>query len=433
MRWIWLCLGAILGAACSSGAPSGATAAPSSESQTDATTTTTTTTAPVNRPPELRVVESGRAQIGQRLTEPILGFDPDGDDVNVTVANGPLGFSPTLNASGRVTGFGWEPIEPGEWTVLITATDPDGATATAEVLLVGRNPRSIDMLLAMGDSVAAGFGRDRSDFLGSDECFRSEDSAYGVRTHQALREVGALDDGADVLLVACSEATVRSLLDTPVQATQANGDVRNEDARSQVDWAVDLNPTIITLTTGVSNSGLFNAEEIAAIATSSAEDFDSRLGTLEQDLDTVLERLVTATDAHIAVTTYYDPTATVPVGVDGCTGVCFADAFSDRMASLNVMLEQAVNQQPSGRVSLVRLDGINDIWEASDATGPDQLRDGLGPFQGIVDRFTSGGLATCASSGSPQRDLISGLDCLHPNVEGHDEITRLVVDVLLSI
>ena len=88
---------------------------------------------------------------------------------------------------------------------------------------------------------------------------------------------------------------------------------------------------------------------------------------------------------------------------------------------------------PEGRLSLVRLDGENDVWEAGNATGPDILREGLGPLDGLVDQLTGGGGATCASDGAPTRDLISGLDCVHPNTEGYDEIRRLVVEALLSI
>ena len=119
------------------------------EEPASSSTTTTTTEVP-NRAPEIRVAAMGRAEIGQRLAEPILAFDPDGDDVVVTISDGPLGFSPTLNARGRVTGLEWEPVEPGEWTVLVTGTDPEGAMTSTEVLLVARNTRSIDLLLAMG-------------------------------------------------------------------------------------------------------------------------------------------------------------------------------------------------------------------------------------------------------------------------------------------
>ena len=397
------------------------------------TTLATSTTQPPNRPPELRVVPIGRAEIGQRLTEPILGFDPDGDDVVVSVDSGPLGFSPTLNTRGRVTGFAWEPVEPGEWTVAVTAVDPDGATTVVDVTLVARNPRSLDLVLAMGDSVAAGFGRDRSDFLGSDDCFRSEESAYGLQTHAELVEVGSLESEADALLVACTGTTTASMLDTPVIGTGPDGDVNDLPARSQLQWAVDLNPTIVTLTVGAADFGLFDPADFEVVVAADDEDLAARRRDAEEALAELVDRLVTETDAHIAITTYFDPTAADPVGIDGCEGQCFAASYGERILALNAAIETVAGEQSEGRVSLIRLDGANDVWEAGNAVGPDGLREGLGPLQGVIDRFTGGGGATCAADGAPEEDFISGLDCLHPNADGHVEISRLVVDALLSI
>ena len=406
-------------------------------SEAAVTTTTTipevTTTFP-NRPPELRVAPIGRAEIGQRLTEPILGFDPDGDDVTVTVGEGPLGFSPTLNTRGRVTGFSWEPFEPGEWTIDVTGTDDDGAVTTVEVLLVARNPRTVDLLVAMGDSVAGGFGRDRSDFLGSDDCFRSEDSAYGLFAHLELIEVGALGEDSDALLVACAGADVTSLETDSVIATRASAEVVDGAARSQLQWAIDMNPTIVTLTVGASDLGLLNPERTEEFISSPDPTSDAEaFASFQEGLIDVLDVLTTSTDAHVAVTTYYDPTAAQPVGVEGCRASCFADTYGARIDELNTRIRTAVDATPDGRVSLVGLDGSNDVWEAGNATGPDQLRDGLGPLQGLVDRVTGGGGATCADDGGPVDDFVSGLDCLHPNADGHIEIGRAVVDVLTAI
>ena len=316
--------------------------------------------------------------------------------------------------------------------MLVTGTDPEGAMTSTEVLLVARNTRSIDLLLAMGDSIAAGFGRDRSDFLGSDECFRSEDVAYGLQTHGELIEVGALEADGGALLVACAGANTEAVINASVNATDIDGVVREETPRSQLQWAVDLNPTIVTLTIGVSDLGIFAADRTAEIVAPGPDAVrDERV--LRENLDAILERLVTATDAHIALTTYYDPTAAVPNGVDGCEATCFSEAFATRIDALNAAIVTVAQQYPEGRVSLVRLDGEVDVWEAGNAVGPDALREGLGPLQGLVDQFTGGGGATCANQGGPERDLISGLDCVHPNAEGHQEIRTLVVEALLSI
>ena len=186
------------------------------------------------------------------------------------------------------------------------------------------------------------------------------------------------------------------------------------------------------MTIGVSDLGLFSAEQTAEIVTPDPDAVRDE-EVLRENLDTILEQLVTATDAHIALTTYYDPTAAVPNGVDACDASCFSEAFANRIETLNTAIVSVAQQYPKARVSLVRLDGEVDVWEAGNAVGPDVLREGLGPLQGLVDQFTGGGGATCASQGGPERDLISGLDCVHPNAEGHEEIQTLVVEALLSI
>jgi len=429
MRWFGFIAAALLVAACSSAVSLGA----EPELEASSSTSTTTTTQAPNRPPEVRVVSQGRAEVGQRLTESILGFDPDGDDVVVTLGEAPLGFAPTLNTRGRVTGFSWEPVEPGEWTVEVVGVDPEGATTSSDLTLIARNPRSLDLVLAMGDSVAAGFGRDRSDLLGNDDCFRSEDSAYGLQSHGELVDVGALRGDAQAWLLACADATLGSMSLDPVEATDPAGAVLEEPPRSQMQWAIDLNPTIITITAGIADTGLFDPEQFGAVTSTDSSEFANRLELIEDQLTELLGRLVTTTDAHIAITTYYDPTAADPVGIENCESTCFTNAYGARITALNSSIEAAVNALPEGRVSLVRLDGVNDVWEAGNAVGPDGLRDGLGPLQGVIDRFTGGGGATCAASGEPNQDLVSGLDCLHPNKDGHNEITRLVVDALLSI
>lgn len=433
MRVIVAVISALVLAGCAS---AGGDASPTRD-QFDSSTTqpeTTTTTEPVNRPPDLRVVETARAEIGQRLTEPVLSSDPDGDVVSVTVSDGPLGFAPVLNPRGRVTGFSWEPTEPGEWTVQVIASDSSGESVNAEILLQARNPRSRDLVLAMGDAIAVGFGRDRSDFLGTDECFRSEDVAYGLQAAEQLTLVGALSEEGDAFLVGCSGATTESLETEAMLATRADGSVVDEPQRSQIAWATELNPTIITLTIGAQDIGLYDPERVAALVETAPQDPEggAALEAVEQQLASVLSTLLTTTDAHIALTTYFDPTATEPAGIDGCSGVCFSAAYSRWVDALNERIEASVLQAQAGRVSLVRLDGDNDVWEAGNPTGPDILRD-LGPLDGLVDRVTGGGAATCATSGTPDLDLVSGLDCVHPNGDGHGRITELVVDVLLSI
>ena len=432
-----LCTGAVLFsvlvAGCSSADPAGESAGTSPPTSIGVPATTLG-----NRPPEIRPIASARAEIGQMFSDAIVATDPDGDPVVVDLGVSPSGFSPTVNTRGRIIGFEWSPLEPGEWEVEVTATDSSGASASTVMHLIARAERSSDLVLSLGDSIAAGFGRDRSDFLGGDGCYRSEDDAYPTLATEALVAAGALSDEAEVLLLGCDGMTSASLSRDVVRATDRKGDTLPGSA-TQLEWATNLNPTIITLTVGGEDVGLFEPEALFIDGDgepTSGLDRDALLvaqANLESELTAVLGELLTTTDAHLALTTYYDPTAADPSGVDRCRASCFVDAMDVLVSSLNESILSSAEAYPADRITIVRLDGENDVWEASNGAGPDLLRDGLGPLQGLVDRFTRGSNATCADKGSPERDLVSALDCVHPNSDGHVVIAELVTDALLAI
>ncbi len=430
-----LAVGMLLAACSSSGDASGVeptlgTAARSTEAPT---------TTAANRLPQIRMVPSARSEIDVRYSDAIIASDPDGDEVVVRVGTAPLGFAPIVNSRGAITGFDWRPTEPGTWDVEVTATDVEGASSMTTLRLIGRAPRPWPLVLAMGDSIAAGHGRDRSDFLGTDDCFRSERDAYATLTTDALVEAGSLAVDAEVLVLACAGATVRALGTDVIHATNRSGD-RLPDDRTQMDWASSLNPTIITLTVGGQSGGFFGVESMLVPAIDGREEVgldEAALarthGDLTHDLTRVLATLLDTTDAHIVITTYYDPTAADPIGVDGCAAECFGEAMDLMVGGLNDAILEAVDMVSSQRISIARLDGAGDVWEASNGVGPDFVRDGLGPLQGLVDRFTGGSSGACADDGDPPEDLVSALDCVHPNEAGHRAIADRVTDVLLSI
>ncbi len=398
----------------------------------------TTTTLPP-RPPEIRVTDRARAEIGQVFSDAIVVIDPNGDGVTVDVSGRtPEGFSLLTSPRGLVTGFQWRPVDAGEWTIEVTAVDDGGLEASRSFTLVSRYPRDRDLLLAMGDSVAAGFGRDRSDFAGSDTCFRSERDAYGVQVADSLIEAGAFVADAETVVVACAGATAASLREVLVDATDDEGEAVGVP-KSQLDAAVEANPTIVTLTIGSTDVSLFDAQALTEPGANgdpaAARDsflIDRRIESFEQGLRLALDRLVRSTDAHIVVTTWYDPTAAAPIGVEGCTGDCFSAVMASTVASVNEVIRDVAAAQPPGRVSVAGLDGDADRFEASNGFGPDALRD-LGPLQDLVGTFTGGSSATCAATGEPEVELLSTLDCAHPTTEGHNEIARIVTEVLLAI
>ncbi len=415
------------------------TLAPEPDLGSTAPITVAPTTTVANRPPDVRAVPLARAEIGERYSDAIVASDPDGDEVIVRLGQGPIGFAPVVNSRGAITGFDWRPTEPGQWSVDVTATDAAGLTTTAEIVLLGRASRPHPLVLAMGDGIAAGFGRDRSDFLGTDDCFRSESDAYAVITTEALVDAGALDTTAEVLVVGCADATLDLLTSEPLHATTGSGD-RVDDKRTQMGWASSLNPTIITLTIGGSTGGFSDVDSFFRrdagnddVAYLDEAGLAGAQQMVRNDLQRTLEELLQTTDAHVAITTYYNPTAAVPIGIDGCAGACFGEAMEQIVGGLNDAIIGAVRAVSSERISLVRLDGADDVWEASNGLGPDFVRDGLGPFQGVVDRFTGGSSSTCADDGDPPEDLVSALDCVHPNTDGHRRIAERVTEALLSI
>ena len=411
-----------------------------SDATTAASTSTSTTTTIPPQPPAVGLPEMAFAVVGQNVSEAIVVTDPNGDEVVIRAFGEDVpGFAPVVNVRGRMIGFEWEPTEAGEWDVEVTATDPGGLVGSAQVQLVAHHQPSVDMFYAMGDSIAAGFGRDRSDFAGTDDCFRSEVDAYGAIAFQTLIEAGALGAQAEFMAVACAAAGSGDLATLATSATNIDGEVVGEPL-PQLVRATLLNPTIITLTVGAGDAGLFALEEF--LLTNAGQDptaavdeleLDRRISTVRADLIDVFDVLISTTSAHMVLTTAFNPVAANPVGIDGCSGECMVAASSRVVDVLNEMLIDVASTQREGRVSIARLDGEADVWEAPNGLGIDALRDGLGPLQGIVDNFTGGTSALCAEDSGVDESLVSSLDCAHPNEDGHREIADIVATVLLSI
>ncbi len=398
-----------------------------------------TTTVPA-QPPRIDAPTSTFAQVNQAVSEAIVVSDPNGEDsvVRILSSDAP-GLVPITNVRGRIIGFDWEPDEPGEWDVTFTATDPGGLTSEETVRLIARNEPSIDMMFVMGDSIAAGFGRDRSDFVGADECFRSEGDSYGSFAFERLIDAGALGSDASLLFVACAGTRAADLASAPTIATDQDGTVVGEPA-TQLARATELNPTIITLTVGAADVGLFDVDQWlesgADQQAGQAVDLDAleaAVARVRTDLEATLEVLVQTTSAHIVLTTMYNPVAGTPIGVEGCSGACMVAASTTVLDQLNAMIIELVENQREGRVSLARLDGEADVWEAPNGAGIDALRDGLGPLQGLVETFTGASNAFCADDAGVDQTLISRLDCAHPNEAGQRAIAEVVISELLAI
>lgn len=400
---------------------------------------TTSTTIP-NRPPTIRPIPSARATIGETYTDAVVVSDPDGDVPTIAFVldrGSPAGVEPITNARGAITGFEWTPTEPGEWTLEVLAVDPDGLQHMRSIDFVARAHRPVDLLLALGGSLAAGAGRDRSDVLGSDDCWRAEGPAYPTRVFERLIDRGALAPEAEYLTGACRDMTSAGLTRTDVTLTDGSGD-RSGEAATSIEHAVGLNPTIVLVGPGIADIAEPSLEDL--FVTTPDDDvrrvdrdlLDGRITLAVEQLALAVDELLERTDARIVVTDVPKPTAPDPVGVDGCDGECFDSASTFVFEELNGAIALRFASLAPDRISFVSFVSGFDGRTAPNAYGPDALRD-LGPFGDLVGRLTDVSAAHCAAGDGPENTLVSRFDCVHPNDEGHEVLAELVVAALAEI
>ncbi|NNC81099.1 MAG: hypothetical protein HKN94_13210 [Acidimicrobiales bacterium] len=377
----------------------------------DAVASTTTTIA--SHPPELEVPPSVRADVGSSWSDAVFTTDADGDAVRVTVGEMPLGFFPTTNARGLINGFEWRPPEPGRWSVEVVATDETGLRTSEQITLIGRNPRNVDLVLAVGDGVAAGEGLDRGDLLRRNDCGRAESESYPRLAFDALRATGALADEAEIVSVACNGMSASRLRTMLLKATNASGNELAEE-RTSLDWAVALNPTIVTITVGAADASIADPDEVIVDGTVDPAQLADRLQTFEDELDAFTEVLISHTDAHIALTSYANATADNPRGIDGCNNECFADAMELLHEQLHAAIRSVARRLPPARVSVVDFTGLLDGHRAGDPVGLDLLR----------------APAHCADDDEPDESWVSNFDCINPNERGHRALADVLTETL---
>lgn len=391
----------LMAAACSS---SGADAVPP-----------TTTRAP--RPPVVDVVPELRASVGTSASLVVTASSPDGGPVTVRWHDLPPGAGSSVAGDVR-----WVPTDAGTWTATVTAADERGLETSATTTMVARYPARPTTTVAMGDSVASGHGRDRADYLGGDPCWRAEDLAYGTLVHESFG-----DDGQAAVLVACSGHGTSELWSTPVTADLA--DVGPEP-RPQIEWAVLANPGVITLTVGGNDIDFGDPGDVVVDGVLDRQRWEPRLDELAAGLASVLDRLVLATDATIVLTTYYDPSAEVPQGVDGCREQCFKAVVQEALVDLNATIADAAAAHP-GRVRVADLAERFAGHGAPNGLGPDGLRaDGGGLLGDVIGDALGAVHPYCARGDTVGETWISRVDCVHPNDRGQREIARAVIDVL---
>ncbi len=330
----------------------------------------------------------------------------------------------------------WTPRSAGEWTAVVEA-GPTGNQKVAfttgasrkaagstirRITLVSRFPARPGAVVAMGDSVAAGQGLQLTDYFGGDSCWRAGDRNY---PHRILAAWAKLHPGTptEVATVACSGFDSADLMRAGVKGGIPGTGPANREL-PQLDWAVRANPGLVTITVGANDLHFDRPEEsLHRDGTIDQGVVEQRLRSFGHNLAAILDRLLTRTDARIVVTTYGDPAAAHPEGVDHCRDTCFAHAVTDIVGRLDARIVATATATGSSRVSVADVRDAFVGHGAPNGIGPDALR--LGTSLG---RTVQGASAFC-SIGHPGGDpWINPIDCVHPNAAG----TRAYADAVTA-
>ncbi len=381
---------------------------------------TPATTQPPNQPPELHV-DPFVWTVGERLEARLSVADPDGRVTRITWRRPPPGFS---SPGGADASFSWTPPVAGTWDGQVTAVDDDGAGTTSDVTFIARHPSRQNVLVALGDSVAAGFGLELTDALLGDPCWRAPRAAYPKGVLDRLVAAGELPgQRARLVLAACAGTSTSDVWEVPTWLPPGAPEDLGEAGWSQLDWAVHLNPRYVTLTVGANDVGvvdlsIFEGGEL------DSEELASRLEAVAGKVGHLLDELVRRTDALIALSNYYNPTATDPTGLAGCRGECFVEQAALVHGSLNEALAQAAARH-GARVQFVDIAPLFAGHEAGDALGPDWLRGPIETVLGVQVR------AYCSAE-DPAGSWISSFDCVHPTGDGMAAIAEAVAAALAA-
>lgn len=372
-----------------------------------------------NRAPRLTIASEVRAVLGDADTSDVTVLvevsDPDGDAVRLRPNRSIPGVR-TIRSGGQITGFRFRPRVPGTWTMTLTALDERGASVSQDVAFVARNPHESATLLAMGDSLGSGHGRDVLDYLGRDDCWRSESQAYGRRAFNTLSKKRLLGSDARFEMVACSGSTALDVMS------------KRRDGVSQLQRAIDLNPGVITLTVGANDIRFDEPWNFVTPEDELNIDYlEPLLATYARRLDIVVRRLVERTDADIVLTTYYNPAAQSPQGIKGCRRDCFLAISHDALDRLNDTIFDVVDAVDSPRLAVADIRAQFVGHGAANGFGPDGAREeGVPVIRDIFGRLVEGTHPYCARGKTLDDTWVSRVDCVHPNGTGHRRIGTAV-------
>ena len=282
----------------------------------------------------------------------------------------------------------------------------NGTTTTTTVLVDVLAPARPDLLLAMGDSIASGHGLSKRDYFGLDDCWRDAGGAYSRRVAERL--------GLEHRMVACSSFEVADLWSRSV----SGGPSDLSGNRSQLEWALDANPGLVTLTIGANDLKFDRPGDFFDDGVFLGHVARARIDSMQSDLSILLERLVTGTDADIVITSVHNPTSADPHGVSGCRGACFSEVVHGVSSDLNRAIADAAAAHPT-RVLFADVGPAFVGHGAPNGRGPDWLRAGGGWFSSRLPIPTRGVHPFCERGHDDRDTWINAADCVHPNGEGH--------------
>ena len=384
----------------------------------------TTSTTASNLPPVI-TTEQVRVVVGWQHADRIEAQDPDGEVVRITWSKSPPGLleATTPDSLGD---YEWTPTVAGTWDAEVTAFDNEGASATAKVEFIARYEATSDTLVALGDSVAAGFGLQRRDFLFGDPCWRAPGSSYPGFVMEELVEAGEVASSRDrVILAACTGHRSADVWEQVVRRPDGAPEEMEEDNWSQLDWAVRVNPAYVALTVGANDIGVADLSWLLRSDGSIRRDeLQRRVTEVRGGVGNLLEELTAKTDSLVVITTYYNPVADSPAGLGECSGECFFDLAVEVVDALNGAILGAAEQYAS-RVKVAKIGALFDGREASSSFGPDWIR---GPIESLLGVQVSAYCSQEATEGT----WVSTFDCIHPNEDGMRAIASVVAALFLE-
>lgn len=384
----------------------------------------TTSTTASNLPPVV-TTQQVRAVVGQQQKGEIEARDPDGEVVRIAWAKVPSGLVRGEESDG-LGSYEWTPIVAGTWEGEVNVYDDEGAATTASVEFIARYEANPDTLVALGDSVAAGFGLQRGDFFLGDPCWRAPGSSYPGFVMKELVDAGQVSSRRDrVILAACTGHRSDKVWEDAVRRPDGAPEEMSGDGWSQLDWAVRANAGYVVLSVGANDIGVSDLSWLRLPDGSIKEDeMQRRVADVRGGVGHLLEELIAKTDSRVVITTYYNPAGPSPTGLDGCPGECFSDLVGKVVDALNGAIREAAEQYDS-RVKVAEIAPLFEGHEASSSFGPNWLRKPVEDLLGVQ-------VSAYCSQESNEDTWISTFDCIHPTEEGMRAIASAVSELFLE-